>query len=139
MNINNLQLSYTNFGIKNLLTKYSEKEMAGILKFTEDIFAVFYIDKKEKYVKSIQIIASAISTKEINLANQISHTTDILKIIKNTIMILSDFDDKTINNLLSELGLFNEKFIAGKEINYNNYLLKISTNNGLLLFTLSIN
>jgi hypothetical protein len=109
-----------------------QEDKAGVIKFTDYIYATYYED--DEIVKSIQVFANTIADKEIN--NQLEHTINLLKVLSNTIELLTNVNEEVRNMILDTLGLFNNTFKDGKQLQHNNYGYKIEIADGLILFTI---
>lgn len=110
----------------------SQEGKAGVIKFNEYIYATYYED--DEIVKSIQVFANTITSKEIS--NQVEHTINLLKVLSNTIELLTNVSEEVRNMILDTLGLFNNTFKEGKQVKYNGYGYKIEIADGLILFTI---
>lgn len=130
MKLEHLIEAYKYKEIKAEITKQEGK--AGVIKFNEHIYATYYED--DEIVKSIQVFANTIADKEIN--NQVEHTINLLKVLSNTIELLTNVSEEIRNMILDTLGLFNNTFKDGKQVKYNGYGYKIEIADGLILFTI---
>ena len=132
MKLEHLIDGYKHNGINVEVIIDNEKEKAGIIKFTDYISATYYED--DEIVKSIQVFANTITSKEIS--NQLDHTINLLKVLSNTIELLTNVSGEVRNMILDTLGLFNNTFKEGKQLQHNNYRYKIEIADGLILFTI---
>ena len=132
MKLEHLIDGYKHNGINVEVIIDNEKEKAGIIKFTDYIYATYYED--DEIVKSIQVFANTITSKEIS--NQLDHTINLLKVLSNTIELLTNVSEEVRNMILDTLGLFNNTFKEGKQLQHNNYRYKIEIADGLILFTI---
>lgn len=132
MKLEHLIDGYKHNGINVEVIIDNEKEKAGIIKFTDYISATYYED--DEIVKSIQVFANTITSKEIT--NQLEHTINLLKVLSNTIELLTNVSEEERNMILETLGLFNNTFKDGKQLQHNNYGYKIEIVDGLILFTI---
>lgn len=130
MKLEHLIEAYRFKGLNVETTKQEDK--AGVIKFTDYIYATYYED--DEIVKSIQVFANTIADKEIN--NQVEHTINLLKVLSNTIELLTNVSEEIRNMILDTLGLFNNTFKEGKQVKYNGYGYKIEIADGLILFTI---
>lgn len=130
MKLEHLIDAYKYKEIKAEITKQEDK--AGIIKFNEYIYATYYED--DEIVKSIQVFANTLTSKEIN--KQLEHTINLLKVLSNTIELLTNVNEEVRNMILDTLGLFNNTFKDGKQLQHNNYGYKIEIADGLILFTI---
>lgn len=132
MKLEHLIDGYKHNGINVEVIIDNEKEKAGIIKFTDYIHATYYED--DEIVKSIQVFANTLTSKEIN--KQLEHTINLLKVLSNTIELLTNVSEEVRNMILDTLGLFNNTFREGKQVKYNGYGYKIEIAVGLILFTI---
>ena len=132
MKLEHLIDGYKHNGINVEVIIDNEKEKAGIIKFNEYIYATYYED--DEIVKSIQVFANTLTSKEIN--KQLEHTINLLKVLSNTIELLTNVNEEVRNMILDTLGLFNNTFKDGKQLQHNNYGYKIEIAEGLILFTI---
>src|SRR5690554_929299 len=130
MKLEHLIEAYKYKEIKAEITKQEGK--AGVIKFNEYIYATYYED--DEIVKNIQVFANTITSKEIN--KQLEHTINLLKVLSNTIELLTNVNEEVRNMILDTLGLFNNTFKDGKQVKYNGYGYKIEIADGLILFTI---
>lgn len=132
MKLEHLIDGYKHNGINVEVIIDNEKEKAGIIKFTDYIYATYYED--DEIVKSIQVFANTLTSKEIN--NQLDHTINLLKVLSSTIELLTNVSEEVRNMILDTLGLFNNTFREGKQVKYNGYGYKAEIADGLILFTI---
>ena len=130
MKLEHLIEAYKYKEMKAEITKQEDK--AGVIKFTDYIYATYYED--DEIVKSIQVFANTILSKEVN--KQLEHTINLLKVLSNTIELLTNVSEDIRNTILDTLGLFNNTFKDGKQVKYNGYGYKIEIADGLILFTI---
>jgi len=114
----------------------NEYENAGTINFAKGIVASYLLDDEEIIV-AMKIFFNCLTTKELNILSQLSHTIKALNIIQNTIMLLSNIPQKECNMILEKLGLFDNTFKEGKQIKHLDHTYKIEVVDGLLC--LSIN
>lgn len=140
MNLKYLLESYKYNMINVELQEINRKpnESFGVLKFNDDISSVFYLEPKEEYVKSIQIISAATPSKDLTLSNQLKHTEKLLEIIIKTIQILTYLNDQEIKIILNSLGLFDGSFIEKKQLKHDKYCFKTAVIDNLLMLTIAI-
>ena len=140
MNLKHLLESYKYNMINVELQEINRKsnESFGVLKFNDDISSVFYLEPKEEYVKSIQIISAATPSKDLTLSNQLKHTEKLLEIIIKTIQILTYLNEQEIKIILNSLGLFDGSFIEKKQLKHDKYYFKIAVIDNLLMLTIAI-
>lgn len=129
MKLEHLIEAYKYKEIKAEITKQEGK--AGVIKFNEYIYATYYED--DEIVKSIQVFANTITSKEIS--NQLDHTINLLKVLSNTIELLTTATPEESNTILETLGLFNNTFKEGKQVKHNGYGYRVEIADGLILFT----
>ena len=135
MKLEHLMQAYKHNGIEPIEVKRVEEERSGVIKFTDDIYATYYED--DEVVRSIQIFATALTSKAKTASNQVIHTTELLKVLSHTIDLLANTTQKERNDILKSLGLFNGAFKEGKYIQYQTHMYKIEIVESLILFTLS--
>lgn len=110
----------------------SPEEKAGVIKFTEDIYASYLLDEEE-FVSSVNLFINAI--KANNLDIQLKHTTDVIIIIQKTIELITDVTQEEANNIMKSLGLFNGK-LKEKAVRLIDYIYEIKPENGIIIFSM---
>lgn len=128
------------YKINNIETQVKDmsddNERAGVITFANGISASYLLDD-EDIIISLKLFCNCLTTDTLNIQNQLSHTIKILNIIQNTIMLLTNISHKECNMILDKLGLFDNTFKEGKQIQHLDHTYKIEMLDGLLC--LSIN
>ena len=114
----------------------TDKERAGVITYANGIAASYLLDDEEIIV-AMKMFFNCLTTDELKIQNQLSHTIKILTIMQNTIMLLSNIPQNECNMILEKLGLLDNTFKKGKQIKHLEHEYKIEIVNGLLC--LSIN
>jgi hypothetical protein len=137
MKLEHLLQAYKKNNIETKLKEInSNNERAGIITFGNGIAASYLLDN-EDIVIAMKIFFNCISRNNSKAEEQISHTTKIIAIIQNTIMLLSNISHIECNMILDKLGLFDYTFKQGKQIKHLEHEYKIEVIEGILC--LSIN
>lgn len=111
-----------------------KQEVAGVLKFDEDINASYLLDE-EGIVIAMNLFSNCVVANNKTMNNQLKHTTKTLLIIQKTIELLGNTKQEEANKILKQLGLFNGQ-IKSKAVRFTNHIYKIDIANGLLLFSI---
>lgn len=111
-------------------------EKAGVIKYSENIFASYLLDE-EGFIVVLNLFINGVVEKDKTIANQIKHTTQALIIIQKSMELIGNINKEEANRILEKLGLFSNKF-KEKAINYLNYIYKINSTDGLLNFTILV-
>lgn len=114
----------------------NNEEKAGTINFDKGIVAAYLLDDEEIII-AMKIFFNCLTTGELNISSQLSHTIKVLNIMQNTIMLLSNIPQKECNMILEKLGLFDNTFKEGKQIKHLDHTYRIEVVDGLLC--LSIN
>ena len=110
MKLEHLMQSYKVNNIEAELKEMNTKnEKVGTITFTNGIAASYLLDKEE-IVVSMKVFFNCLTEDTLNITNQLSHTTQVLNIMQNTIMLLSNIPQKECNMILEKLGLFDNSF-----------------------------
>lgn len=114
----------------------ANNERAGVITFANGISASYLLDD-EDIIIAMKIFFNCLARGNMKLNSQLSHVIKVLTIMQNTIMLLSNIPQKECNMILDKLGLFDNTFIQGKQIQHLDHTYKIEIIDGLLC--LSIN
>ena len=114
----------------------TEEEKAGVISFANGISASYLLDEEEIII-AMKMFFNCLTTDDLNISNQLSHTLKVVSVMQNTIMLLCNVTQKECNMILSELGLFDGTFKEGKQIKHLEHAYSIEVLDGLLF--LSIN
>lgn len=109
------------------------KEKAGTINFDKGIAAAYLLDD-EDIVISLKMFFNCLNGK--TMSEQLSHTTKVLKLMQQTIMLLSNVPQKECNMILEKLGLFDSTFKDGKQISHLDHTYKIEVIDGLLCLSI---
>lgn len=112
------------------------KERAGVISFGNGISASYLLDDEE-IVVAMKIFFNCLARNSFKVDAQISHVIKVITVMQNTIMLLSNIPQKECNMILQSLGLFDNTFTQGKQIQHLEHTYKIEIIDGLLC--LSIN
>lgn len=121
---------------ENEATGLNNKERAGVISFGNGISASYLLDDEE-IVVAMKIFFNCLARNSFKVDAQISHVIKVITIMQNTIMLLSNIPQKECNMILQSLGLFDNTFTQGKQIQHLDHTYKIEIIDGLLC--LSIN
>lgn len=89
--------------------KNTPNEIAGVIEFYNGIAASYLLGLNDTVI-SIKLYINCLTREALNLSWQLSHITNALLVIQQTIMLLSNISQKECNILLAKLGLFNNTF-----------------------------
>lgn len=112
------------------------KERVGVISFGNGISASYLLDDEE-IVVAMKIFFNCMARNSFKVDAQISHVIKVITVMQNTIMLLSNIPQKECNMILQSLGLFDNIFTQGKQIQHLDHTYKIEIIDGLLC--LSIN
>lgn len=112
------------------------KERAGVISFGNGISASYLLDDEE-IVVAMKIFFNCLARNSFKVDAQISYVIKVITIMQNTITLLSNIPQKECNMILQSLGLFDNTFTQGKQIQHLDHTYKIEIIDGLLC--LSIN
>ena len=110
------------------------EEKAGVIKFDDDINASYLLDD-EGIVVAMNLFSNSVVANNRTIDNQMKHTINTLIIIQKTIEFLGNTKQEESNNILKQLGLFSGK-IETKAVRFIDYVFKIESVSGLLMFTI---
>lgn len=113
----------------------NEHEKAGTINFAKGIAASYLLDDEEIII-DMKIFFNCLTTEELNISSQLSHTIKVLNIMQNTIMLLSNIPQKECNMILEKLGLFDNTFKEGKQIKHLDHTYRIEVIDGLLCLSI---
>lgn len=143
MKLEHLMQAYKINGIEAKLKEETEatdingnKERAGVISFGNGISASYLLDDEE-IVVAMKIFFNCLARNSFKVDAQISYVIKVITVMQNTIMLLSNIPQKECNMILQSLGLFDNTFTQGKQIQHLDYTYKIEIIDGLLC--LSIN
>lgn len=114
----------------------NEKERAGVIVFGNGISASYLLDE-EDIIISMKIFINCLTLDEKNISNQFNHVIKVLKVLQETIMLLSNISQSETNIILDKLGLFDNTFSKGKQIKHIDHTYKAEIVQGLLCFSIS--
>lgn len=120
---------------ENEATGLNNKERAGVISFGNGISASYLLDNEEIVVAMKMFFNCLASSFKVD--EQISHAAKVIRVMQKTIMLLSNISQKECNMILQSLGLFDNTFTQGKQIQHLDHTYKIEIIDGLLC--LSIN
>ncbi len=92
----------------------TENEKVGTITFTNGIAASYLLDEEE-IVVSMKMFFNCLARGSSKLNAQLSHVINVLNIMQNTIMLLSNIPQKECNMILEKLGLFDNTFKKRKK------------------------
>lgn len=122
--------------------EYNEdNEHAGVIEFNKNINASYLLDSEDIVINMIIFcncidIQASDSSKDTTLINQINHTIEVIKVLQKTIELIANIPQKEANMILDRLGLFNNTFKEGKQIEHLGFIFRIKTIEGLLNFNI---
>lgn len=114
----------------------NEKERAGVIGFGNGISASYLLDE-EDIIISMKIFINCLTLDEKNIINQFNHVIKVLKVLQETIILLSNISQSETNIILDKLGLFDNTFSKGKQIKHIDHIYKVEIVQGLLCFSIS--
>lgn len=91
-----------------------EKERAGTIKFADGISASYLLDNEDIIVR-MKIFFNCLARDSMKPVAQLNHVIKAIKVMQNTIMLLSNITQKECNMILEKLGLFDNTFQKRKE------------------------
>ena len=109
-------------------------EDSGVIKFTDDIHAAYLLDPDE-IVIALEIFINCIA-REMTLEQELIHTSKVIKILQQSIILLSNTTQEEATIILTNLGLFDGSFIKGKKIKLFEFEYKIEVIDGILHFSI---
>lgn len=136
MKLEHLIQGYKFNKIKVIDLAENKKDKSGVLKFTDNIFLTYYKDDEE-IITSVVICADPKVSDTINI--QLKHTTNLLKAISNTILLLGNTTTPQATKIMTSLGLYNGTFIEGKKLKFNDYNYFVEIINNLFIFKVITN
>ena len=110
-------------------------EEAGVINFYDGITASYLLDDEE-IVICLNVFINCLA-KEMMLDKQIQHTTKVINVLQQSIMLLTNITQEEANIILQKLGLFDGSFSEGKQIKLFDYAYKVKVVDGLLCFTIN--
>lgn len=127
------------YKVNNIEVKLKEmnndNERAGMIDFGYGISASYLLDNEE-IVIAMKIFFNCLARGSIKVEAQLSHTIKVLTIMQNTIMLLTNMSQNECKMILNKLGLFNNTFAGGKEIEHLEHIYKIETIAGMLCLSI---
>lgn len=111
-------------------------ERAGTITFAEGISASYLLDDEEIIIE-MKIFFNCLPRGNMKVEAYLSHTIEVLNVMQNTMMLLSNITQKECNMILGTLGLFDNTFSQGKQIKHLEHSYRVEVIGGLLC--LSIN
>ncbi len=140
MKLEHLMQAYKINGIEaelkeeNEATGLNNKERAGVISFGNGISASYLLDNEE-IVVAMKMFFNCL-TSSFKVDEQISHAVKVIRVMQNTIMLLSNIPQKECNMILQSLGLFDNTFQKGKQIKHLEHEYRIEVVSGLLCLTI---
>lgn len=125
----------------------NENERAGVITFNEEMSASYLLDN-EDIVIAMKIFLNPLPQAQpphtppapnISSIELINHTTKIINIIQNTIMLLANIPQKECNMILDKLGMFDNTFKEGKQIRHLEHSYRMEIVQGLICFSINEN
>ena len=113
-----------------------DKEKAGAITYANGISASYLLDNEEIIV-DMKMFFNCLTTDELKIQNQLSHIIQVLNIMQQTIMLLSNIPQNECNMILKKIGLFDNTFRDEKKIKHLNHEYKIEVIDGLLCLTIT--
>ena len=92
-------------------------EKAGVIKFTEDIYASYLLDEEE-FVSGLNIFINAVKQNNKEAKGQLGNLTQ-----------------SEANSIMTKLGLFNGK-LKEKAVRLIDYIYEIKPENGIIIFSM---
>ena len=109
-------------------------EKAGVIKFTEDIYASYLLDEEE-FVSGLNIFINAVKQNNKEAKGQVEHSIETINIIQKTIELLGNLTQSEANSIMTKLGLFNGK-LKEKAVRLIDYIYEIKSENGIIIFSM---
>lgn len=109
-------------------------EKAGVIKFTEDIYASYLLDEEE-FVSGLNIFINAVKQNNKEAKGQVEHSIETINIIQKTIELLGNLTQSEANSIMTKLGLFNGK-LKEKAVRLIDYIYEIKPENGIIIFSM---
>lgn len=113
----------------------NNEEKAGTINFDKGIAAAYLLDD-EDVVISLKMFINCLARCSFKLDTQLSHVINAVRVIQQTIMLLSNVPQKECNMILEKLGLFDSTFKDGKRISHLDHTYKIEVIDGLLCISI---
>lgn len=136
MKLEHLMQSYKVSNIEAELKEMNnENEKAGVITFGNGMSSAYLLDN-EDIVVSMKLFFNCLSDK-LTIISQLNHTIQVLNIMQNTMMLLSNITQKECNIILDSLGLFNNTFMEGKQIRHIDHNYRLEVIDGLLCLSIS--
>ena len=111
-----------------------DEERAGVIKYNDDTNGSYLLDN-EGIVIAINIFSNCVVENNKTMEHQLKHTTQTLLIIQKTMELLGNIKQEEANKIMKQLGMFSGT-IKEKAVKFLNYIYKIDTANGLLMFSM---
>lgn len=109
-------------------------ESAGVIKYNDDTNGSYLLDN-EGIVIAINIFSNCVVENNKTMEHQLKHTTQTLLIIQKTMELLGNIKQEEANKIMKQLGMFSGT-LKEKAVKFLNYIYKIDTANGLLMFSM---
>ena len=109
-------------------------ESAGVIKYNDDTNGSYLLDD-EGIVIAINIFSNCVVENNKTMEHQLKHTTQTLLIIQKTMELLGNIKQEEANKIMKQLGMFSGT-LKEKAVKFLNYIYKIDTANGLLMFSM---
>ena len=114
----------------------NENEKAGVIKFCNGIAASYLLDE-EQIVVAIKIFCNCITSDKPSIENQINYVLNIINIMQQTMMLLSNIPQKECILILESLGLFNGTFKEEKQIKHLDHIYSIQLIDNLICLSVT--
>ena len=111
-----------------------DEESAGVIKYNDDTNGSYLLDD-EGIVIAINIFSNCVVENNKTMEHQLKHTTQTLLIIQKTMELLGNIKQEEANKIMKQLGMFSGT-LKEKAVKFLNYIYKIDTANGLLMFSM---
>lgn len=112
-----------------------DNERAGTIEFYNVIAASYLLDN-EDIIVAMKLFMNCLTRNTLTLTGQLSHTIKVLQVMQQTIMLLGNIPQKECNMILDRLGLFDNTFQNGKQINHLEHTYRIEVIDGLLCLSI---
>ena len=124
------------YNFNRIPAKIKEKtsETSGVITYSEGINAAYLIDPEE-IVVDLELFINCLS-KELELDKQIKHTIEVIKILQQSIMLLSNITQEEANIILDKLGLYNGNFKDKKQIQLFEFEYQVEVVDSILHFSI---
>ena len=110
-------------------------ERVGVIEYYNGITAAYMLDDKDTVV-AMNMFFNCLTPEDRTISNQITHISKILNIMQQTVMLLANIPQKECNMILEKLGLFDNTFKEGKQIQHLEHEYKISIIDGILCLSI---